>query len=329
MVEHRNARARPLLLDEADRPGVHGRRRRRLGYSGDDAQRRRQRDQSRSVEVEGLSDIWAHVVTTAVAGHTEHRLHPDVFQSAQLLLQDDAIAVATRQGDPGRHPAVEQQATHQGGRKVRTVLVLTDKNGIAGRTQHRRGRRHVCRIERRAAEIGEDQRRAHRDWSHRGSRPRHSIAEGAATGSHLALAVGAHTAARPELHPLRTVLVKQDAPLRLPGLRTRRSKGAGLSALVFGASRARHMRGAYAVIAAAVTGLKFRRSFAAGAGTAGVRADFVLPTSGCASGGACLAALVRWHRRLGVTRKHGLTASVLDTLVRVRRGRHNAVIDGA
>jgi hypothetical protein len=156
VVKDGEACAGTLFLDEANGPGIDRRRRRCLRDTCRHAQRRGECDQPRSIEVECLGDVGAYVIAASVAGHTENGFRSGEFEAAQLLLEYDAIAVTARQRDPRRHTAIEQQPTHDGRREVRPILVLADQNGITGPGQDGGSGCDVGRIERRAAEVGED-----------------------------------------------------------------------------------------------------------------------------------------------------------------------------
>ena len=130
VVEYRQAGAGTLLLHQARRPCGYGRGGGRLRHRRNDSHRRCQRDQPRTVEVEGLRHVRTHVVAATVTCHAHNRLDPDAAQSAQFLLEHHAVAVPARQRDPRRHTRVEQQTTHQRRREVGLVLMLADEHRV-------------------------------------------------------------------------------------------------------------------------------------------------------------------------------------------------------
>ena len=206
VVEHRNTGAGPLFLGESAGPRVHRRGRRRLGHRRGDPHRGGQRDEARPIQVEGLRDVGTHVVAAAVTRDAENRVRADVLEAAQLLLEDDAVAVATRQRDPRCDAAVEKHPTHQGRREVGTILVLTHQHGIAGRREDGCRGSHVVGIKGGATEVSENERCLHGGRGHFGAGPGDDVVERTGALAHLALPVGSHAAAWPEVHPLRAVL---------------------------------------------------------------------------------------------------------------------------
>ena len=93
MVEHRETGPRPLLLQKPARPGVDRRGRRRLWHRSHHAERGRQSDEPWPVQVEGLRDVRANVVASAVTRYAEHRVSAGVLEAAQFLLEHHAVAV--------------------------------------------------------------------------------------------------------------------------------------------------------------------------------------------------------------------------------------------
>ena len=106
------------------------------GHSRGHADGRGQRDQPRTIQIEGLRHFRAYVVTAAVSGHAQHRADTDTAEAPQFLLQHDAVAVAAGQRDPRDDTRVEQQRPHQRGREVGLVLMFADQHRVAARGQN-------------------------------------------------------------------------------------------------------------------------------------------------------------------------------------------------
>ena len=162
MVEHGDARSGPLLLDQSSRSEVDRGCVRGLRDGHRQPHRGGQCGQPGAVQVEHLGDVGAYVERSSVPGHAQHRRESVVAEAAQLLLQDDAVPVAAREGDPGMHAAVGDHPGQQAGREVRTILMITDQHRIATRRQYLGRRRQRGRVRGRGAQVGEHQRGPHR-----------------------------------------------------------------------------------------------------------------------------------------------------------------------
>ena len=188
-------------------------------------ERRGQRHQPRAVEVEGLRDVGSHVVAAAVAGHAEHRRGAGEAQPTQLLLQDNAIAVAAGQGDPRRHALIkDNRLIRVGGKSGRFWCSPTSTASQLGASMAAVAATSVASngAQLKSVRISGAGTGGHpRDVT----RPRHHLVKSAWTRPHFALAVGLDAAAWPELHALWTIVVDQLLTARHRHLPTSRIAG--------------------------------------------------------------------------------------------------------